>query len=79
MFPKDAFGGSNKSKLGVSIQVLLDGVGVFDTDIAEDKMLLRIRSQDAVVKFYKIHGAKHGTRLFFEKLGPRSFRVTAIN
>ena len=79
LFPSDCFGGGNKSAAGVPIQVTLDGVGTFDTDIAEKKNILRIRAGDAIEAFYTRNGAKDGTRLFFEKTGPRSFRVTAID
>ena len=79
MFPEDAFGGENEDHAGALIHVTFDGVGSFSTDIASSKNILRIRGGDVVGKFYKLHGAKDGTRLFFEKTGPRAFRISVIN
>ncbi|SFR46995.1 hypothetical protein SAMN04488005_2314 [Yoonia tamlensis] len=79
LFPSDCFGGESRTSIGKLIQVALDGVGTFDTDIATSKNILRIRQSDAIKTFYKLNNAKHGTRLFFEKTSPRAFRVTAID
>ena len=78
IFPADAFGGGNKSAAGNPIRVELHTVGVFETDIAVGKWILRIRAKGAIETFYKNIGAKDGTRLFFEKTGPRDFRVSLI-
>ncbi len=78
LFPADSFGGGRKSAAGKPITVDLHTVGAFETDIAEDKCILRIRSKEAIETFYRNISAKDGTRIFFEKIGPRSFRVSAI-
>ncbi|WP_424832379.1 hypothetical protein [Ruegeria sp.] len=79
LFPADCFGGSRKAAAAAPIDVMLDGIGTFETDIAEDKKILRIRANGAVGEFYKRSHAKEGTRIFFEKIGPRLFRITAFN
>jgi len=78
LFPADAFGGGAKAAADNPIRVELHPVGVFETDIASDKWILRIRAKDAIETFYKNIKAKDGTRLFFEKTGPRDFRVSVI-
>ncbi|MDR0808932.1 MAG: hypothetical protein LBE86_07380 [Gemmobacter sp.] len=78
LFPTDSFGGGAKSAAGISITVELHTVGVFETDIATDKWILRIRAKGAIETFYKNIHAKDGTRLFFEKTGPRDFRISVV-
>lgn len=78
LFPADCFGGSSKSNSGNPVQIDLDGVGLIETDIASEKNILRIREQSAVAKFYKLGGAKDGSRVFFERLEPRQFQATVI-
>jgi hypothetical protein len=78
LFPVDCFGGSSKSNLGNPVTVELDGVGGVQTDIDTDKNILRIRERDAIANFYKLGGARGGSRVFFERTGPRKFRATVI-
>ena len=75
LFPKEAWGGKNKSEAGVSVEWDIDGLDYsVHSDIDGTKRILRNRG--AVKDFFKLHGLKTGDEIKISKIDENKFRIS---
>jgi hypothetical protein len=76
LVPRDAIGGTNASTPGRPIEVTFVPGGTVETDLPEDKLFLRCRSD--VGEFFSKAAVEEGDFVLFTKLGDRNFEIRKV-
>jgi hypothetical protein len=76
LIPDDAIGGTNATSLGRPITVTLVPGGAVETDLPEDKLFLRCRSE--VGAFFAAARVNEGDFVLFTRLGEREYEIRRL-
>lgn len=76
LIPQDAIGGTNASRPGRQITVHFRPGRTVETDLSEDKLMLRCRSE--VGDFFTRSGIGSGHFVLFTRLAEREFEISVV-
>lgn len=77
LIPNDAIGGTNAASPGRPITVTFVPGGMIETDLPEDKLFLRCRSE--VGAFFAAAKVHEGDFVLFTRLGEREYEIRKLS